>query len=85
MEWFSRRSKRTGEIKAYGDRSGAELRKGKPGIEIVTERESGGLSRESGTSSRNRVSRQQEGRQLDPKAEEPNPEQQKAYSQEVNA
>ena len=73
------------DIKAYGDQSGAELRQRKPGIEIVTERQSGGLSRESGTSSGNRVSRQRESRQLDPKAEEPNPEQEKAYSQEVNA
>jgi hypothetical protein len=73
------------EIKANGDRSGAELRRKKPGIEIVTEPESGGLPRESATSSRNNLSQQRESRQLDPMAKQPKPKQQKANSQEVHA
>jgi hypothetical protein len=73
------------EIKAYGVEAERSFGRGKRGIEIVTELESGGLSHEPGTSIRNRVSRQRESRQLDTKAEETNPMQQKADSQEVNA
>jgi hypothetical protein len=84
-EQFSRKSRRTGKSRHTGIEAERSFGRGKRGIEIVTELESGGLSHEPGTSIRNRVSRQRESRQLDTKAKETNPMQQKADSQEVNA
>jgi hypothetical protein len=80
------------EIKTYWvnqRRTGIEAERsfgrGNRGLRIVTEPESGGLLRESATSNRNRVSQQRKSKRLDTKAEESNPMEQKAKSQEVHA
>jgi hypothetical protein len=80
------------EIKTYwvnqrhtGIEAERSFGRGNRGLRIVTEPESGGLLRESATSNRNRVSQQRNSKRLDTKAEESNPMEQKAKSQEVHA